>query len=526
MKKTLLSSLLAVTLLAAATSAQTQAQTLNIAFADPLSSLDPQLNNHAGDRSVDLHFWDLLVENNYNKLQPGLAVSWKNIDPKTWEFKLRNNVKWQDGTPFTAADVIFSYQRARSVPGSVATFAGYLRTVESVTAKDPLTLIIKTNIPNPDLPLNLASVHIVSKHIGEKSSTENYNSGVAEIGTGPYKFVAYTPGDRVVMERSNDYWGARPIWEKVNYRYINNAAARTAALLSGDVDVIDKVSVSDLAKLKQSPNVKVFPYNGLRVLLLQPSFHQGANPYITDNNGKPLEKNPLLDVRVRQAMTLAINRKALVDRILQGAATEANQWMPADTFGYNPDIKNIPNDVSQAKKLLAEAGFPQGFKLTIHVPNDRYPQAPETAQAIAQFWTRAGIKTQVEVLPWSSYAARANKNEFAVSMLAWGNGTGEASYALVNVLATVDGKKGLGASNWGHYSNPAIDKALTDSTAEFDTAKREAILRQAAKIVSDDAGVIPLYHYQNIWAAKKGLKVTPVSSDRTTAMMVTQDGKK
>ncbi|EJL82882.1 ABC-type dipeptide transport system, periplasmic component [Herbaspirillum sp. CF444] len=525
MKKTVLSSLLAVALLGAAAANPVGAQTLNIAFADPLSSLDPQLNNHAGDRSVDLHFWDLLVENNYNKLQPGLAVSWKNIDPKTWEFKLRPNVKWQDGKPFTADDVIFSYQRARAVPGSVATFAGYLRTVESVTAKDPLTLIIKTNIPNPDLPLNLASVHIVSKHVGEKSQTENYNSGAAMVGSGPYKYVSYTPGDRVIMERNNDYWGPKQLWEKVNYRYINNAAARTAALLSGDVDVIDKVSVSDLAKLKQSPNVKVFPYNGLRVLLLQPTFHEGPSPYIIDNNGKQLDKNPLLDARVRKALSLAINRKALVDRILQGAATEANQWMPADTFGYNPDIKNIPNDVNQAKKLLADAGFPQGFKLTIHVPNDRYPQAPETMQAVAQFWTRIGVKTQVEVLPWASYSARANKNEFAVSVLAWGNGTGEASYALVNVLATVDAKKGLGASNWNHYSNPAIDKALADSTAEFDAAKREAILRNAAKIVSDDAGIIPLYHYQNIWAAKKGLKVTPASSDRTTAMMVTQDKK-
>ncbi|WP_459694330.1 ABC transporter substrate-binding protein, partial [Achromobacter xylosoxidans] len=130
------------------------------------------------------------------------------------------------------------------------------------------------------------------------------------------------------------------------------------------------------------------------------------------------------------------NRKAIADRILQGAATEANQWMPKGTFGYNPDVKDIPNDVEKAKKLLAEAGFPDGFKLTMHVPNDRYPQGPETAQAVAQFWTRIGVKTQVEVVPWAVYSGRANKNEFAVSMLAWGNGTGEASYALVNILAT------------------------------------------------------------------------------------------
>ena len=165
-------------------SAAAVADDLSIGFADPLSSLDPQLNNHAGDRSVALHFWDLLIENKENKLQPGLAVSWKPLDDKTWEFKLREGVKWQDGTPFTADDLIYSYTRARAVPGSVATYAGYLRTIDSMSAKDPLTLIVKTKAPNPDLPLNLASVHVVSKHVGEKSTTEDYNSGKAMIGTG------------------------------------------------------------------------------------------------------------------------------------------------------------------------------------------------------------------------------------------------------------------------------------------------------------------------------------------------------
>lgn len=295
--------------------------------------------------------------------------------------------------------------------------------------------------------------------------------------------------------------------------------------MAGDVDVIDKVSVADLEKLKKAPNVSVYPYDGLRVMLLQPSFRPGPNPYITDNAGKELEQNSLLDPRVRKALNLAINRKAITERILQGAATEANQWMPANTIGYNPEIKDIPFDLAQAKKLLAEAGFPDGFKLTMHVPNDRYPQGPETAQAIAQFWTRAGVKTQVEVVPWAVYSGRANKNEYAVSMLAWGNGTGEASYALVNILTTVDAQKGQGASNWGHYSNPAVDKALELSTSEFDVAKREAILRDSAQLVSDDVAIFPLFHYKNIWATKKGLKVTPMTSDRTAAQMVSKVAK-
>lgn len=335
------------------------ADSLTIGFADPLSSLDPQLNNHAGDRSVALHFWDLLIENKWNKLQPGLATSWKPLDNTTWEFTLRDDVKWHDGTPFTADDLIYSYTRARAVPGSVATYAGYLRTIESMSAKGPHTLIIKTKTPNPDLPLNLASVHVVSKHIGEKSTTEDYNSGKALIGTGPYTFVSYTPGDRVVMKRNDAYWGEKQIWDSVNYRYISNAAARTAALLAGDVDVIDKVSVADLEKLKKAPNVSVYPYDGLRVMLLQPSFRPGPNPYITDNAGKELEQNPLLDPRVRKALNLAINRKAITERILQGAATEANQWMPANTIGYNPEIKDIPFDLAQAKNCWPKQAFPK-----------------------------------------------------------------------------------------------------------------------------------------------------------------------
>ena len=523
LKNTLLASL-AVTVLSCHVAVQSQ--TLNIGFADPLSSIDPQLNNHAGDRSLAIHFWDLLIVNKQNKLTPGLASSWKLINDKTWEITLRTDVKWQDGKPFTAEDVIFSFNRAKAVPGSVATYAGFLRTIESMSAKDPHTLIITTKVPSPDLPLNLASVHIVSKHIGENATTADYNDGRATIGSGPYKFMTYKPGEVVIMTRNDDYWGGKQPWERVNYKFINNAAARTAALLAGDVDVIDKVSASDLKKLKQSPNISVYPYNGLRLMLLQPSFKEGPNAYITDNNDRPLEKNPLLDPKVRQALSISINRQTITNRVMQDTATVANQIMPADGIGYNDSLKDIAFDPEKAKKLLAEAGYPNGFKLTLHAPNDRYPLGPETAQAVAQFWTRIGVKTQVDVIPWAVYSGKAAKNEYALTMLAWGNGTGEALYALVHVLSTVDAKKGLGASNWGHYSNPAIDLATEQATAEFDDKKRAAIMQQAAKILSEDAGVIPLYHYMNIWASKKGLKVEPLTSDRTAAVMVTKDDKK
>ena len=503
-------------------SAQTS---LSIGFADPLSSADPQLNNHAGDRSLALHFWDSIVNSrDGGKLEPALASSWKALDDKTWEFKLRSDIKWQDGTPFTADDIVFSFQRARSVPGSVASYAGALRTIESTIAKDAQTVIIKTNTPNPMLPLDISSIYIVSKHVGEKSKTEDYNAGRASIGTGPYKLIAYTPGDRALFERSPAYYGPKPLWDKVSYRFISNGAARTAALLSGDVDVIDKVAVTDVDRLRKTPSVSVYTYPGLRVLLLQPSFRAGPHEFITDNAGKPLAQNPLLDQRVRQALSVAINRKAIVDRVLQATVTEANQWMPKGSFGYNPEVKDIAYSPEQAKKLLTQAGFAQGFQISIHVPGDRYPQAPETVQAVAQFWTRVGVKTKVEVVPWSVYASHATKNEYAVSVIAWGNGTGEAGYGLLQTLATTDPKRGRGANNWGRYSNEAVDKALDAATVEFDARRREAMFRHSVNLVTDDVGQIPLFHYQNIWAAKKGLKVMPLLSDRTTSLQVSKVG--
>lgn len=503
--------------------APVQAEELKIAFGDNLSSLDPQLNNFAGDRSTAMFFFDMIVNNYYNKLIPGLAASWENTDDNTWVFKLRPDVKFSNGDPLVADDVAFSIERARSVPGSVAPFTSYVRTIESVEVQDPHTLIIHTNTPNPNLPLNLASVHIVNKKIVENASSEDFNSGKALIGTGPYTLVSYTPGAGFIAKENPNYWGDKPLWDKVDYRYTANSSARTAALLSGGVDVIDKVSVSDLAKLEKDPKVSVFAYNGLRLLTLQPSFREGPNEFITDKSGKPLEKNPLLDLKVRQALSLAINRDAIADRILQGAVTVADQLMPEDSIGHNPEIKAIPFDAKKAKELLAEAGYPDGFNLTVHVPNERYPLAPEAIQAVAQFWSRIGVNTKVEVMPWAVYSGAANKNDFAMTVIAWGNGTGEASYGMVSILATHNPEKGMGASNWGRYSSAKHDELLAQITSEFDVDKREALMREAATVVTDEVGIIPLFHYKNIWAAKKGLVVKPISSDRTIPVMVTKE---
>jgi peptide/nickel transport system substrate-binding protein len=497
--------------------------TLRIGFADPVSSLDPQLNNNAGDRSAALFFFDLLVNNDDNALQPGLATAWRSTGPLTWEFTLRQGVKWHDGQDFTADDVVFSYQRAGNVPGSVASFAGFLRTVDKVEAIGPYALRITTKVPNPLLPQNLASIHIVSRHAGATATSEDYNTGKALIGTGPDRFTGYTPGARITMRRNDDYWGRKSIWPAVDYRYMANPASRTAALLSNDVDMIDKVSVADVPKLRENPGVRVYAYPGLRTLLMQPGFAPGPNRYVTGADNRPLDPNPILDVRVRRALNLAINRPALAERLMQGTVDAASQMMPKGTFGYEPAIPMPAFDPDAARRLLAEAGYPAGFNLVIHIPSDRYVSGSETAQAIAQMWSRVGVRTTLEPLTWSIYQSRVNKAEFAMTMIAWGNGTGEASYGDLNILATQDIPAGAGVSNWGHYSSKALDTALDQAIATFDDARREAILRSIARIVDADQAILPLFHYQNIWAARKGLVVKPKTSDRTVADMVSKE---
>ena len=493
---------------------------LRIGFADPVSSLDPQLNNNAGDRSVDMFFFDFLVQNNENALQPGLATEWRAISPTMWEFTLRPGVLWHDGQAFTADDVVFSYARARNVPGSVASFASFLRSISKVEAPSPLAIWITTHEPNPLLPQNLASVHVVSRHVGETATSEDYNSGKALVGTGPFRFAGYTPGARVQMRRYDEYWGEKPLWPRVDYRYVANPAARTAALLANDVDVIDKVSTADVAKLRENPAIRLYPFPGLRVLVLQPSFNPAPNRYATGSDGKPLESNPLADVRVRRALNIAINRQALAERLMQGTVNAASQMMPEGTFGYDPGIPMPAYDPEGAKKLLAEAGHPQGFNLTFHIPADRYVSGSEVAQAVAQMWTRIGVRTTIEPLTWTLYQSRVNKAEFAMTMIAWGNGTAESSYGILNILATQDAALGQGVSNWGHYASLVVDRALNEAISTFDDGKREAILRGAARQVDADAAILPLFHYQNIWAARRGLGVRPQSSDRTLATMV------
>jgi peptide/nickel transport system substrate-binding protein len=288
-------------------------------------------------------------------------------------------------------------------------------------------------------------------------------------------------------------------------RPITNNASRVAALLAGDVDFIENVPTADLKRLKENPAVRVVETVSNRVIYLHLDSNRDRSPFVFDNEGKPLAKNPLRDRRVRLAISKAINRPAIVERVMEGAAIPAGQLLPDGFFGVSPKLKPERYDPEGAKKLLAEAGFPDGFKLTLHSPNDRYVNDEKVAQAVAQMLTRVGIKTDVQAMPQAVYFTRASKLEFSLMLLGWGADTGEPSSPLKSLLATNDPARGMGTANRGRYSNPKLDALLQEALATVDDEKRSGLLQQATEAGIEDAGIIPLHYEVTLWGMRSDL---------------------
>lgn len=503
-----------------AAAAPAQAQHLTAAMAAPITSIDPHFYNAAPNNGLALHVYERLVERTPTaQLAPGLAVSWTPIGDSIWELKLRPGATWHDGSPVTPDDIAFTFSRVPNVPNSPGGFAGMIRSITKVEPIDATTFRLHTSRPTPNLPIDMVSIHIVSRKHGQGAATEDYNSGKAAIGTGPYRMVRFTNGDRTELARYEGWQGEKPAWERVTFRFIPNPGARVAALLAGDVDMIDVPPAADIPRLKADPKLSVVSIQGLRTIYIGLQRGRGApEPFVTDTAGKPLDKSPFEDVRVRRALSIAINRQAIAERVMSGTADPTGQWLPPGTYSYAPNVKVPAYAPEEAKKLLAEAGFPQGFKLTLHTPNDRYPNDSQTTQAVAQMWTRIGVQTTVEALPWNGFSARSAKQEFSAALGGWGSNTAEAGYLLVNIIGTYDPKAGRGASNQRRYSNPAMD-ALTDKAlSTFDPAERERLLIQAVEMATNDVAIIPLHQLINFWATKKSIAYTPRMDERTVAM--------
>ena len=493
-----------------ATALPAAAQTLKIAVSSPVTSIDPHYHNLGPNNSLATQIYDRLVNvDEHARLVPGLATEWKLVAPDTWEFKLRDTT-FQNGNAFTADDVLFSFERIPNVPNSPSNFAAYTKPVVSTDVVDPHTIRLHTNGIFPLLPTYMAQFFIINRKSAEGMATEDFNSGKAAIGTGPFRLVAYRPGDRVELDRNDSYWGEKAVWQHVSYRFIANDASRTAALLAGDVDFIDFVPTEDLEKLRKSPQVKLWETLGLRLIFLGlDQSRDGPTPFVFGPNGEKLDKNPLKDQRVRQALSIAINRKAIVERVMENAAVPSGQYLPPEVYSSVPDLAPPPYDPDRARQLLAEAGYPKGFRTALHGPNDRYVNDAKIIQAVGQMWTRIGVQTEVDPLPWSSYVGQANKQAFSAFLFGWGTGTAEASDPLIAQNATFDPAKGRGAANRGRYSNPALDKLIDQALGTADDAAREKLLQQAQRMVFADVALIPLHIQKNIWATRSGITYVP-----------------
>ncbi len=495
---------------------------LKIGLGSEPSSIDPHYHNLGPNNQLARHIFESLVHADENqRLGPGLAVSWKPINDTTWEFKLRQGVTFHDGTPFTADDVLFTFERAPNVEASPSSFALYTKG-KTLKKIDNYTIHIITEKPYPLMPNDVSTIYIVSKKNGMGAKTGDYNSGKATIGTGSYKFSEWVPGDKLVIEKNPNYWGKKSQFDRVVFKPIKSDPTRVAALLAGDVDMIDNVPTADIPRLKKSPDVVLSQGVSNRVIYLHLDQFRDDSPFIAGTGGK----NPLKDQRVRKAISLAINRPAIVDRVMEGVAIPAGQLLPETFFGVSPKLKPETYNPEAAKKLLAEAGYPDGFGLTLHGPNDRYINDAKICQAIGQMLTRIGIDTKVETMPKSVYFRKAsrggpdNSPAFSFILVGWGSGTGEASSPLKSLLHTYDKSKGFGASNRGRYSNAEVDKLIEQALATVDDGKREKLLQQATEIAIQDLGIIPLHYQVNTWATRKGLAYTPRTDEYTMVMSV------
>jgi peptide/nickel transport system substrate-binding protein len=495
---------------------------LEIGLGGAFTTIDPHFFHATPNHTVAMHMFERLVDRTPDgTLVPVLAESWTLLNDTLWEFKLRAAVKFHDGGELTADDIAFTFERAPNVPNSPGGFGTFLRAVSRLEVIDPQTFRVHTHQPAPDLLLNLTYIAIISRRAGEGATTADYNSGKAAIGTGPYRFVSFTPGSRVEMRRFDGWWGPKQPWERVTLRLLSNPAARSAALLSGDVGVIDTPSVSDLPRLRSEPQVTVSSVAGIRCMYLTPDFsREGESPFVLGNNGQPLPKNPFRDRRVREALSCSIQRSALADRVMLNTAAPTNQWMPEGSYSYAPGVGIPEFNPNRARQLLGEAGLGQGFKLTLHTPNDRYPNDARLAQAVAQMWTRIGVQTAVEALPWSSFFGRGNRQEFSMALWGWGSPTFEAGYMLTNCIATQDRSRNRGAYNYNLYSNPELDRYIFEAVEEMDAGKREKLLIGATERAMADVPIIPILMLENLWATRKDFSIQPRRDERTLAMDV------
>ena len=491
-------------------------------------TLDPHYADARRNDALARHIFDrLIVPDHMQRFVPALAIAWQALDEHTWEFKLRQGVRFHDGSAFSADDVLFSFSRARGGDGLGEGFADYLH-AKTIQKIDDHTVQVRSDMPDPLLPIEISRISIVSKVAAKGARPEDFDSGRAMIGTGPFRFVNRVGSGPIVLERNEAYWGHKPEWVRVNLLPIKTARARLAALQAGQIDVAEELPSDALAGLAEDPRFTLDQIVSNRLIYLQLDQARDNSPYVQVPAVQVSAEvvNPLRDSRVRAAISLAIDRQSLVATALHGSGQPTGQLLPDGFFGASPKLPVAEFDALQSEALLKDAGLTAGFELTLHSPDGRYLNAPQVAARVGEMLTQAGIRTTVITLPTQEYFRRATRggkkgeSEFSAMLLGWGTRTGEALSPLEALVHSFAPHLRLGLLNRGRYHNEQVDALITEAGRTVDEPLRQQLLRQATAIAIGEHALVPLYFQLNSWVSRAGLRYRARSDEATLAMEV------
>jgi len=504
-------------LLAAALAQPASAATFRWANDGDVATMDPDMMQETVQLSFLANIYEPLIRRSPDlKLQPALATSWEQVSPTVWRFHLRPNVKFTDGTPFTADDVVFSLKRIQAPTSAMRAPMSMVKEARKV---DDLTVDLETNSPDPILPQEVTNFLIMSKAWCEAhNATEPVTFGGKvdsfsvhnAMGTGPYKLVSREPDRRTVVEKNPGWWDKIPgNVDRVEFDVIHSAATRVAALLSGEEDMIYTVPPQDMSRIAHTPGLHLIQHPELRTIYLGFDLWRDELPS-SDIKGK----NPFRDLRVRQAFNLAIDENLIASKVMLGLAHPSFMMWGPGVNGYDAKLDVRPKpDLAKAKALMAAAGYPNGFRVSFDCPNDRYVMDEQICTAISAMLARIGVKVDLIAQTKAKYFAKilAPKYDTDFYMLGWTPATYDAHNALYTLLGTRAG--GRGEVNVSGYSNPALDDLISRIGEEADQAKRNGLIDNAAQIVQHDVPVIPLHQQVIVWAAKDNVSVAQPADD-------------
>jgi peptide/nickel transport system substrate-binding protein len=501
-----------------------QAQTLRWAAQNDVLTLDPHSQNHTTTTAILQHSYEGLTRYTRDyKVEGALATEWKSISPTQIRFLLRKGVRFHDGSPFTADDVVFSFGRIKS---PTSTMQAYVAGVSEVKKIDSHTVDFLLSAPNPILTRTLVDFRIMSKAWAEKNKTtappnvankEETFATRNSLGTGPYRITGWQPEQRITLVANPDWWDKANASnaKEVLYSPIKSDQTRMAALLSGEVDLVTDVPTQDVGKLRNDARLKVVEGNEVRTIFIAMDLGQD------ELRNSTAKGNPFKDKRVRQALSLAIDRAGIQKAIMRGLSQPAALMVPPGANGYNKELDQVAKaDPERARALLAEAGYAQGFELPFNCPNNRYVNDEEICQALVAMWARIGVKAKLQTESFSTFTPKIQGFQFQFHLYGWGVPTYDALYVLQSLARTRAGGAD-GNYNYFRLSDARLDTLIDDIKTEIEPVKRNALINAALTRIRDEVFFIPIHYQVRPWAMKKNISTLHRSDDKPEARLTT-----